>query len=815
MAYEFTDPKKYPYRPGHVFFGRDEDGHEVGMSIDRGIVTVGGARSGKGAALLVQNARKWTGTVFCIDTKGENAKLCYQARLDKGQACHVIDPFHGADVPPELRQGFNPLADIDPNDWRARSRLLSLAEGLIISHNDKNMDWTVAQRIIAASLMALMLDLAPPEYRSFAEMRRLMTLPRTSDNPEAETLHRTAAGMQANTRPDGLGKLIRQGGSMILDGLAETNKVAQSALGDMDRATSWLDDDPISACLAGPSIDLNDLKTGKASVFVVIPPDFLKTHAAFLRLLTQCAVDAMMSTAGRNTDCLFLLDEFYALGKLDTLDTAVALLPGLGVFLWPFVQTFEQLDLYSIDGKGGPAKFLGNADAAIFLGIQGDKAAKEYISDRLGPMTQEEAGAAPHDVRPFVPSPKPAPLPYVPMPKPPAAAFVPNAAPNTPTPPRRPHNYRDWSKANPVGTGWFDGETDEEGMKRMAAMDESAMRQYQDNTQGIIRNWQNGNAAAEAAHRAVEDQKVRDWESAEARRKEGHTAREKQRLQEWEASETRRKEAHDAATRSRQSRLDYQAQQAFKPRLTPHEVETLTGKPNGEQLARSMIVFARAGDVLNIALDPYFKPFVLLPSGGQAKTNPPPPKDITADSAYADIGRELVRRANKCKNSDSEYFYSIKRYVTTDGELSPLQRDINDRSSENPEIKDRARRNIKCMIDRAPHQPGTPSAFGAYFIGRLTRKISYNEYAALSHDDRKKIREYFLEQKQEFEAWIAGRDDCRPRRNASNSALSNIGLDVFYAEWHRYMETVGAYDPRESGQDIYKRIFGDVFAPEL
>lgn len=641
MAYRFTDPRKYPYRPGSIFFGRSDDGQEVGMNIDRHLATVGGARSGKGAALLVKNARKWTGTLYCIDTKGENAELCYQARLAMGQDCHVLDPFHGADVPPELRRGFNPLADIDPDDWEARARLLTLAEGMIVSHNDLNMDWTIAQRIITASLMALMLDLAPPEYRSFTEMRRLMTLPKTAEDQDAETLHRTASGMVANMRPDGLGKLIRQGGGMILDALTGTNKIAQAALGDLDRATSWLDDDPIAACLSGPSIDLNDLKTGKASVFVVVPPRFLKTHAAFLRLMTQCAVDAMARTGKGGARCLFLLDEFYALGKLDTLDVAAGLLPGWGVFLWPFVQNIEQFSIYDVNGKGGAAKFLGNADAAIFLGLGGDKAGKEYVSDRLGPMTQDEAGTAWHDVAPFVPSAKPQPLPYVPMLKPHAQAFSPAPPPSASAyqPKDRPaaSAYSPITQPKPF-LRWFESkQTEEDRIKDTKLMREWAstnaafeanhrgredqkMREWQvENARAEalhrakedekIRSWQNMNATAELAHRAREDQRMREWESAEARRKEAHDAREKQRLHEWEANEARRKEAHDAATRSRQSRLDYQAQQAFKPRLTPHEVEVLTGKPNEEELARSMIVFARAGDVLNIKLDPYFQDY--------------------------------------------------------------------------------------------------------------------------------------------------------------------------------------------------------------
>lgn len=48
-----------------------------------------------------------------------------------------------------------------------------------------------------------------------------------------------------------------------------------------------MDSPPVAAALASSSFVLSSLKTGNASVFLVLPPKYLETHAAFLRLFVR------------------------------------------------------------------------------------------------------------------------------------------------------------------------------------------------------------------------------------------------------------------------------------------------------------------------------------------------------------------------------------------------------------------------------------------------------------------------------------------------------------------------------------------------
>ena len=68
------------------------------MKTDRHALTVAGSRSGKGAAVIIPNLKRWTDNALVVDPKGEAARETWKERLAMGQAVHVLDPFGVADV---------------------------------------------------------------------------------------------------------------------------------------------------------------------------------------------------------------------------------------------------------------------------------------------------------------------------------------------------------------------------------------------------------------------------------------------------------------------------------------------------------------------------------------------------------------------------------------------------------------------------------------------------------------------------------------------------------------------------------------------
>ncbi|CAN1571911.1 Type IV secretion system protein TraG/VirD4 [Rhabdaerophilaceae bacterium] len=195
------------------------------------------------------------------------------------------------------------------------------------------------------------------------------------------------------------GGMIRNAGQIVITALEKGKGVESDALGMVQRGTSWLDEPVIAETLSHSSFHLSDLKNGKLSVFLVLPPEEIKHYSGFLRLFVKNSLLAMERSVepedGKDEKppdrkCLFLLDEFYSLGKLDEILTAAGLMPGYGVHLWPFVQNLGQLDL--LYGEHGRNTILNTVDASIFFHLKDDAVA---VSEKIGALTPDDIGVTP------------------------------------------------------------------------------------------------------------------------------------------------------------------------------------------------------------------------------------------------------------------------------------------------------------------------------------------------------------------------------------------------------------------------------------
>lgn len=572
LAYVFTSNGRYPFWPGRFYLGRDKSGQHVGLALERNVVTVAGSGGGKGVGLIVQNARKWTESLLCLDPKeGENARLSWKAREALGQKVYVIDPFKFTQsIPDRLRASFNPLADIDPSSPTAATQIRNLADGLVVVHDPRHMEWTEGARDILAGLIAYNIQDAPPQFRSLAQVRNMLMQPfgTPQNGGGGSGLYADAMRMM---KMQGLGGLARAAGDIIMQAVTGENKQPGQFLNLAKRATKWLDDAVIADCLSRSSFSLRELKQRPTSVFVALHPDYLETHAAFLRLFVQAALNAMTTGGEQGTHCLFLLDEFYALGKIERVQKAAGKLRSYGVHLWPILQNLGQLDeLYKVEGR---ETFFANSDALTFFNCGGDDRALDYISRRIGALTPEEITSGPPEPMPYDPIPQPAPTAFKPIPQPPPKVYTPVGMPTQ-------------------SLGWFSSELTEQGR----IDDQNAMRSAQ-----------HTNALGEAAARAANERAMREWQTNNTTAEAAHRAAEDERMRQWHVLNDRERLKHEAQEAARRARHEHAMRQAFQPRLTPYEAERLIAKREGEKVARSMIVFALGGDILNVPLYPFFQ----------------------------------------------------------------------------------------------------------------------------------------------------------------------------------------------------------------
>lgn len=393
MPYRFNSAfPEYAAMPESLFLGLDESGREIGMETERHLITIGGARSGKGAALLIPNARRWPHSLLTIDPKGENAERSYAEREAMGQQVGVLDPFKVADIPDRLRVSVNLLAGIDPDGFTTREDLKVIADGMVRRTNPKNAEWDNGARDILAGVLAYVVATYPADRRTLTAARELLLQPKEGpDDPAGNPTGLYATAQMMTMCEDG-GGLAKAAGVTIMDALENGKGLPPQFLDGARRHSEWLDSRPMRDVLGSSSFDLATLKSGLASLYLVLPPQYIDTHAAFLRLFVRCAINAMATGGTKGGRCLFMLDEFYALGRIDEIAKSAGLMPGYGVHLWPFLQDLGQLrELYN---EAGSHTFFGNSDAAIFFGNT-DTLTLGYISDRLGKLTAREIAVPP------------------------------------------------------------------------------------------------------------------------------------------------------------------------------------------------------------------------------------------------------------------------------------------------------------------------------------------------------------------------------------------------------------------------------------
>lgn len=373
----FASSKHLTFQTGDLFLGRDGR-REIGIKTDRHAITIAGARSGKGACAIIPNLLRWPYNTLVIDPKGENAEKTWKERLDMGQSVYVLDPFEVAEIPNQLRAAFNPLAGIDPESLTAGSDLKVIADGLVKRSDPKHAQWDDGAVKILAGIMAFIVDDAPPENRTLTAMRDVLRQGRDDLYADAQRM----------IEIDGCDGLAKNAGLAIMTSIDTEKSMEADYLNAARTHTDWIDMKAIHNTLHKSTFDLSELKTGAASVYLVLPPQYLDTHAAFLRLFVRCAINAMAAGgSGKGKECLFILDEFFSLGKIDTIEKTAGSMPSYGVHLWPFLQDLGQL--ITTYGREGAETFFANADLHQFFG-NADPLTLDHISTRFGAKTVDE-----------------------------------------------------------------------------------------------------------------------------------------------------------------------------------------------------------------------------------------------------------------------------------------------------------------------------------------------------------------------------------------------------------------------------------------
>ncbi|MGO9005289.1 MAG: type IV secretory system conjugative DNA transfer family protein [Beijerinckiaceae bacterium] len=326
-----------------MYLGNDYEDKKLGRVIayngDGHMLTIGPTRSGKSRRLLIPNLLYETGrSMLVVDMKGELAATTAPHRMSKADYVGALDPFgvlpaRGVDVP---GIGFNPMLKLDPASDEFVDDAMGLAEALVqVKPGDQDPHWAESAQDLVAALIMLVRCVWGDKATLGIVREKISSSP-----ADLESIAKMA--IEKAIHPAISNKLSKY------TNIGADNKELASIMSNAQTQTRFLDSPGIARNLEAQgveSIDFGVLKSHNVTIYLVLPPERLVTHAKWLRLVISSAMTAMQRTLkiqGR-PDVLFMLDEFPQLGRMESIESAVSLNAGYGVKVWAAVQHLGQL----------------------------------------------------------------------------------------------------------------------------------------------------------------------------------------------------------------------------------------------------------------------------------------------------------------------------------------------------------------------------------------------------------------------------------------------------------------------------------------
>jgi type IV secretion system protein VirD4 len=167
--------------------------------------------------------------------------------------------------------------------------------------------------------------------------------------------------------------------------IALPEKTAQSALLDLQRATSIFQNEQILASTMVSDIDIRALQRKPMSIYLAPNVADMTLLMPLLRLIIQQTLDQLvLNHDAKARPVLFLLDEFRQLGKMNEIVSKLPFVAGYNIKMSFIIQDLKSLD--EIYGESTRQSMLANCGYQLVLGAN-DQATADYVSKALGKTT--------------------------------------------------------------------------------------------------------------------------------------------------------------------------------------------------------------------------------------------------------------------------------------------------------------------------------------------------------------------------------------------------------------------------------------------
>jgi type IV secretion system protein VirD4 len=337
-------------------------------------------RSGKGVGIVIPNLLNWAASVVCLDMKLENWQLTSLFRkLILRQECYLFNPLSKE----YKTHRYNPLSYVSEDPNFRIDDIQQIANMLFPDTPGTDIIWTATPRSLFLGIVLYLCE-TPNIPRTFGQVLREVA------NADGSSHLRTTINERAASKTPLSGTCIRALNSYVS---IESDNTRSGIIGGFRARLELWSNPLVDAATSDNDFDLRDVRKRRMSIYLGVTPNNLVRAAPLLNLFFQQLLDLNTrelpsQNKSLKYQCLLLMDEFTAMGKIQIMSKGVGYIAGYGLRLMPIIQSPAQLaESY---GKDAQQTFITNhAVNIVFPPKASETQTNRDISEWLGYYTTE------------------------------------------------------------------------------------------------------------------------------------------------------------------------------------------------------------------------------------------------------------------------------------------------------------------------------------------------------------------------------------------------------------------------------------------
>ena len=358
-------------------------GRFIYVAKSKHLLLAAATRSGKGVSVVIPNCLEWKQSLVMLDVKQEAYEKTAGHRATLG-VVYLFDPFSET----KKSHRWNPLSYVSLDPHQRNSDITAIAASLYKESAAGDPFWAEMSKSTFIAVCEFLFD-------SYVHSRQAGLSARC---PTLGDVYRILSGANAKpdeTKQDFFKSLARASfagekahiGLLNLVNLAD--QTFSSAIATTLAPLNIFGNPVVDAATSGDDFDLRSLRRRVQSIYVGVAPSKLIEAKGVLNLFFEQAIKLNGSVLPEHdktlkVQCLFLLDEFTALGKVDIIPVAVGWAAGYGMRFVIVIQSISQLE--AVYGAETARSLVTNLGAQIIYAPREQRDADEY-SKMLGETT--------------------------------------------------------------------------------------------------------------------------------------------------------------------------------------------------------------------------------------------------------------------------------------------------------------------------------------------------------------------------------------------------------------------------------------------